>query len=141
MCSLWRRPTLCYLIVATASNSVVSLAGALSGMTRTGPLCRIRSVHPQRPLWAKRRPVEGLAGTMCSRFDGPAYGFDPGAARLVDEPGVVKNGQGTNIRRPADLVGPQHDQVLHGQAFHDLTQILFDAESSRATAGLLAAAG
>jgi hypothetical protein len=44
-------------------------------------------------------------------------GLDPEVAVAVQQPGAVQDGQGADVLGPAEIVRPQHEEVLDGQAF------------------------
>jgi hypothetical protein len=78
-------------------------------------------VDPQGPAQAPPGPVQQLpeAGNQRQpRLDVSAELVDPDAAVGVQQPGAVQDGERADVVRPAELVRPQHEQVLWGQAVH-----------------------
>ena len=78
-------------------------------------------VDPQRPAQPPPGPVQQLPQArhqVQPRLQPPADLVDPDAAVTVQQPGAVKDGQHADILGPAEVVRPQHEQVLGGQPFH-----------------------
>ncbi len=80
------------------------------------------SVYPQRPAEAEPWPVQQLAEAR--------YEIEPPPDLLPDnldaEPAIgvlktpaVDDGERADVLRPASLLGPDHHEVLRGQAVHD----------------------
>jgi hypothetical protein len=58
----------------------------------------------------RKRGTEGQ-----SRLQLPADGLDPDAVIVVEQSGAVQDGEHADVLGPAEIVCPQHEEVLGGQ--------------------------
>jgi hypothetical protein len=77
-----------------------------------------RGVDPERPAQPSPGPVQQLPEARDQvqlRLQPPADLVDPDAAVTVQQPGAVEDGQHADVLGPAEVVRPQHEEVLRGQ--------------------------
>jgi hypothetical protein len=75
-------------------------------------------VDPERPAQPQPGPVQVLPEARDQvqlRRQPPADLVDPDAAVAVQQPGAVQDGQHADVLGPAEIVRPQHEEVLRGQ--------------------------
>jgi len=79
-----------------------------------------RGVHPQRTAQPPPRHVEQLpepGHQVQPGLDRLPHALEPEPAIRVEQATALKNGQRTDVLRPA-LIRPQHEPVFRGQPFH-----------------------
>jgi hypothetical protein len=77
-------------------------------------------VDPQGPAQPPPGPVQQLPEArdqLQPRLEVPTDGLDVDAAVGVEQPGAVQDGEHADVLGPAEIVRPQHEEVLCGQPF------------------------
>src|SRR4029453_10420851 len=78
-------------------------------------------VDPQGPAQPPPGPVQQLPEARDQgqpRLQVPADGLDPDATVGFQQAGAVQDGERADVLGPAELVRPQHEQVLGGQTVY-----------------------